>query len=148
MIESQPLTVVVNGQTVSLGMDSVEPLVRAVVISLFTWRRANPDDPLPAERRQGWWGDTFPTAPRDRIGSRLWLLSRSKLLPETVQRGREYCQEALQWLVDDGVASRVEVEAERQGLDRLAIACRVFKSDGTLAADIRFNDAWRFLDVL
>lgn len=148
MIDSQPLSVVIDGKTVPLGLDATEPIVRAVIVSLFTWRRANPDDPLPAERRQGWWGDSFPTVPSDRIGSRLWLLARSKLLPETVQLAREYAQEALQWLIDDGVASRIVVEAERQGLDRLALACRVFKSDGALAADIRFTDAWRFLDVL
>lgn len=142
MIDSQPLTIVFDGRTVSLGLDSSQPLVRAVIISLFTWRRARPDDDLPGDQRMGWWGDTYPVVPNDRIGSRLWLLSRAKLTAETVERAREYAQEALQWLLDDNVVARIDVEAERQGLSTLALACRFYKNDGRLAADIRFTDVW------
>lgn len=145
MINDQSPTVVIDGRTIPLGLDSAEPLVRAVMISLFTWRRANPDDDLPGDLRQGWWGDAFPPVANDRIGSRLWLLSRAKLLPETAAKAREYAREALQWLVDDGVAARVDVEAERHGLDTLALACRFYKADGTKLADIRFTDVWSFL---
>lgn len=147
MINDQPLTVVIDGQTIPLGLDSAEPLVRAVVISLFTWRRANPDDDLPGDLRHGWWGDSFPVVPNDKIGSRLWLLSRAKLTSETIVRAREYAEEALAWLVKDGIAARVVVEAERQGLSTLALACRVFKSDGKQPLDIRFTDVWGFLNV-
>lgn len=149
MITEQPLTVVIDGQTIPLGLDSSEPLVRAVMISLFTWRRANPDDELPdtspGAQRMGWWADSFPTVPNDRIGSRLWLLSRAKLTAETLKRAREYAVEALQWLIDDGIAARVDVEVERQGLSTLALACRLYRADGRALADIRFTDAWSFL---
>jgi phage gp46-like protein len=148
MIDDQPLTILIDGQMTPLGLDSAEPLVRAVLISLFTWRRANPDDELPAENRQGWWGDSYPEEPNDRIGSRLWLLSRSKLTNETARRAREYAEEALQWLVDDDVVGRIDVEAERQGLDRMALACRIFRTDGRLAADVRFTNAWGFLNAV
>lgn len=151
MINDQPLTVQIDGQTISLGLDSAQPLVRAVVVSLFTWRRANPDDDLPSGPdhlgRMGWWGDSFAAVPNDRIGSRLWLLSRAKLLPDTAARAKEYAQEALQWLVDDGVAARVEVQAERQGQSTLAIGVRIYKSDGTVPFDVRFTDVWGFLNV-
>ncbi len=147
MINDQPLTVVIDGQTIKLGLDSTQPLVRAVIVSLFSWRRAHADDKLPADQRMGWWGDTFPTVPNDRIGSRLWLLSRAKLLPETVNQANEYATEALQWLVQDGVAARVVVEAERQGVQTLALACRFYKSDGTVLLDVRFTDVWGSLNV-
>lgn len=147
MFNDQPLTVQIDGQVTKLGMDSAQPLVRAVIVSLFTWRRANPDDDLPADLRMGWWGDTFPTIPNDRIGSRLWLLSRSTLTPETVAKAKEYAQEALQWLIDDGVAARVDVQTERQGLSTLAIGVRIYKSDGTVPLDVRFTDVWGFLNV-
>ena len=76
MINDQPLTVTIDGKLVTLGLDSSEPLVRAVIISLFTWRRARPDDDLPGDLRMGWWGDTYAGTEGDRFGSRLWLLSR------------------------------------------------------------------------
>lgn len=147
MINEQPLTVTIDGQSIKLGLDSTQPLVRAVIVSLFTWRRANADDKLPADLRMGWWGDTFPTVPNDRIGSRLWLLGRSKLLPETVNQAKEYATEALQWLVVDGVVARVDVEAERKGVQTLALACRFYKSDGTVLLDVRFTDVWGSLNV-
>lgn len=145
MITEQPLSVVIDGQAIPLGLDSQEPLVRAVMISLFTWRRANADDDLPGNMKMGWWGDNFATVANDKIGSRLWLLSRAKLTDETLARAKEYADEALKWLIDDGIAARVVVEVERQGLFTLALACRVFRSDGSTPVDIRFPDAWSFL---
>ena len=147
MINDQPLTIVIDGRTLDLGLNSAQPLVRAVLISLFTWRRANRDDALPGDLRMGWWGDSFAAAPNDRIGSRLWLLSRAKLTSETVALAKEYAEEALRWLVDDGVAARVEVQAERQGLQTLAMGCRIYKSDGSAPLDVRFTDVWSFLNV-
>ena len=84
----------------------------AVVLSLFTDRRADPADELPVgdHDRRGWWADAVPDVGGDRIGSRLWLLKREKQTQETLNKAREYCQEALQWLVEDGEASRVQVD--------------------------------------
>jgi phage gp46-like protein len=151
MMNDQSLTIVVDGQTISLGLDSAEPLVRAVIISLFTWRRANPSDDLPGvgpqAQRMGWWGDSFPVVANDRIGSRLWLLSRAKLTNETVARAKEYADEALKWMVDDGVAARVDVDAVRIGLSTLGMACRIYKSEEKLPVDIRFTNVWEFLHV-
>lgn len=151
MINDQSMTIVVDGQTISLGLNSTEPLVRAVIISLFTWRRANPSDELPdvgpQAQRMGWWGDSFPVVPNDRIGSRLWLLSRAKLTNETLARAKEYADEALKWMVDDGVAARVDVEAVRIGLSSLGMACRIYKSEEKLSVDIRFTNVWEFLNV-
>lgn len=147
MIELQPLTVVIDGQVASLGLDSANPLIRAVVISLFTWRRANPDDDLPGGSMEGWWGDIFPPVEDDRIGSRLWLLSRAKLLPGTPQQAKEYAAEALQWMIDDGVASRIDIVAERQGNDTLALSLVFYRSDGSALADIRFANLWEYLNV-
>ncbi len=89
----------------------------AVVVSLFTDRLARADDVLPVEDgdRRGWWGDVEPRVAGDRIGSRLWLLAREKATPQALNRAREYAAEALNWLIADGVARTVEVEAEAQG---------------------------------
>jgi len=147
MFNDQPLSIVVDGQSMTLGMASDVPLVRAVIISLFTWRRANPDDPLPADARMGWWGDSFAPVALDRIGSRLWLLSRAKLTSDVPAKAKEYAQEALQWLVDDKVVSRIEVQAERQGLSQLALGAALYKNSTGPALDVRFSNAWDFLNV-
>jgi len=93
-------------------------LYSAVLISLFTDARAADDDILPNildDNRRGWWGDLVnPLVKNDKIGSRLWLLERSKTLPEVLVQAKEYIKESLQWLVEDGLASKIEVETERQ----------------------------------
>ncbi|EOW1941973.1 phage GP46 family protein, partial [Yersinia enterocolitica] len=70
-------------------------LTRAVIISLFTWRRADPDDD--SEQPMGWWGDSYPTIQNDRIGSRLYLLQRTTLTHNTVELARGYLEQALAW---------------------------------------------------
>lgn len=94
-------------------------LVRAVVISLFTWRRAATDDPVDDDERFGWWGDSYPTIADDRIGSRLWLLRRVKLTVDTQRDAEFYAREALQWLLDDNQVLEVEVVSERADSYRL-----------------------------
>lgn len=104
----------------------------AIAISLFTDARAAEDDVLPeggADRR-GWWGDIVPPVEGDTIGSRLWLLRRSKMTGAIVQRAREYAAEALVWLTADRIASTVEVEAEVQHPDRLAIGVIITRPGG------------------
>lgn len=82
-------------------------LVDAVAISLLSWRRARDSDPVPeGAERHGWWADP-------EFGSRLWLVARSKTLPTTPRDAQDYAQEALAWMVAEGIASRVTVTAER-----------------------------------
>jgi phage gp46-like protein len=147
MTPEQPLSLNIDGVDTPLGMALRDALPRAVVISLFTWGRARADDDLPGTDRMGWWGDTYPLHAGDRIGSRLWLLARSKITAHTVQRTRDYAQEALAWLVADGVASDVVVHAKRDGISRISLWCQIVRGDAS-RLDIRFNDAWSFLDGL
>lgn len=115
----------------------------AVVLSLFSWRRANDDDRLPDDTasRMGWWGDSYTTVNGNRLGSRLWLLRREKLTQTTIARAVEYCREALQWLIDDKVAQAVDVIAERNGIDRLDISVTITRADGQ-TLNLRFANAW------
>lgn len=130
----------VNGRPVSTGA-SIDLLTRAVIISLFTWRRAGRDD---APRIFGWWG-IRPAVQNDRTGSRLYLLRRSKLTNKTPQLARDYVREALAWMVEDGVASRLDINAVRTGTDSLALAITIYQRDGNIH-NIIFDDIWSELN--
>jgi phage gp46-like protein len=93
-----------------------EGLETALSISLFSDRRVTEEElPQGAESRKGWWGDMVPDVDQDKIGSKLWTLARSKRTLETLRRTEDYAREALQWLLEDGVASNVAVTAEFHG---------------------------------
>jgi len=132
----------INGERRDVTYPS-NPLYRAVLISLFTWRRAEPDD-YP-ELDNGWWGDSFPTFQNDRIGSRLYLLSREKLTNKTPLKAREYIRQALQWLVDDGVAVSIEVSVTRSGIETLQASVVINQREGNRLA-LTFDDLWSDLN--
>jgi phage gp46-like protein len=108
-------------------------LETAVIISLFTDRRADPDDVIPdgTGDRRGWWADAWPTVDGDFIGSRLWLLAREKELPVVARRAEEYAEEALAWLLAEGVARAVRVTAEQVRRGVLGLTIVIERPDGT-----------------
>ncbi|TXH38776.1 MAG: hypothetical protein E6Q98_02960 [Rhodospirillaceae bacterium] len=125
---------------VAPGLADDADLRTAVIISLFTDRLARPDDVIPdgtADRR-GWWADNDDDG---LIGSRMWLLSREKTLESVRQRAIEYSTEALQWLIDDGVAQQVGVDASFSGIDRLDLVITVYSNSGQ-STEIRFDWVW------
>lgn len=110
-----------------------EGLETAVLLSLFLDRRAREDDKIddPLDPR-GWWADQLEDD--DQIGSRLWLLERASTTSNNIKLAGEYIKEALQWMIDDGVAKKIEVVTERIGsIQRpiLAFQIKIHKVDGT-----------------
>lgn len=105
-----------------LALDN--PLRSAVMVSLFTDRVA-PEQPSASDQqvgitppgnaansglrgRRGWWGDAFADLP---IGSRLWQLRRAIKVGEkaVLLELEQILREALDWLIDDGVVSKIDV---------------------------------------
>ncbi|UPG86862.1 phage GP46 family protein [Luteibacter aegosomatis] len=127
---------VLSGASLASGDD----LVTSTLICLFTDRVAEDSDVIPdgTEDRRGWWGDAGEDRP---IGSRLWLLDRSKLTNAVATRARGYAKEALQWLVDDDVAVAVTVSSTIVKPSTLRLAVTVDRSNGTKQA-VAFDWAW------
>lgn len=139
------MILIIDGVTTN-ATDVLDDLPRAVLISLFTNRRANADDDLPTPTKQGWWGDTYAPINNDKIGSRLWLLNRSTLTAQTVLKAQEYATEALAWLVNDKVANNVQINTERLDLTSLALQIQITKGDKSLL-NIRFVNVWDYINA-
>lgn len=119
-------------------LESESGIESAVIVSLFTDRRAEDDDILPDPQstdRRGWWGDLTADITGDQIGSRLWLLSREKTLESVLIRAKEYAEESLQWMLDDNIVEKIEVETQRQGIpgnDVLALGIKIYTFSGSI----------------
>ena len=116
-------------------------LETAVLISLFSDRFV-PEVELPEniEETRGWWGDALSTPPEDLIGSRLWTFDRiGKINNETAIGMREAILEALQWMIDDGVAALIEVDTEVVANTQINFDVRIFRPEGD---DIPFKFIW------
>lgn len=114
-------------------LQSGTDLDTALLISLFSDGLAADDDTIPdgTDDRRGWWGGE--------VGSKLWLLDRGKLTAQTALACKNYIAEALQWMLDDGVAAAVNVETAVQLPSALAARIVIKRQDGPTVAR---NFAW------
>lgn len=126
---------------------SDDGLTTAVIISLFTDARANDDDVLPDSLageqfpdRRGCWMDETSEKENDSIGSRLWLLERSAITPEVLVASRQYVLEALQWMVDDGIASEIQCVTE-QIEDHVHFEVTIIRNTGE-SVSYQFDALW------
>jgi phage gp46-like protein len=133
-------------------IDDTQALATAVIVALGTNRLALSSDIMPdpdSSDRQGWWGDLeaeeiwkgWP------IGCRLWLLKRAKITgPEafggaTVTLVEMYIREALQPFLDLKIASQMDVQVARVGLERIDARVRLYRGPQT-AVDLQYQILW------
>ncbi|WP_022940105.1 phage GP46 family protein [Psychromonas hadalis] len=96
-------------------VSSENGLKHAVLQSLLNWEKAQNNDPLDEDQdKQGWWASEFVQA----VGCRDWTLARAKQTPDTLNRAKRYTEQALQWLIDEKVATQIDVNVSFKG-DRL-----------------------------
>jgi len=76
----------------------------SILYALFGEKRAGPEEVSSPEFRRGWIGnrDDFEN------GSKLWILSQSRLIRDTLNRIEDEARKALQYLVDDGLAVSID----------------------------------------
>ncbi|KFC63971.1 putative bacteriophage protein, GP46-like protein [Bosea sp. LC85] len=128
------------------GLDASEQLASAVIISLFTDKRAPEGWRPDVADRRGWWGDGVAAEGEvaEAIGSHLWLLRNEVATEEIAELARIYAEEALAWLTRDKVAASVSVtsgliETPRRGV---WLDVKITGRDGALAYDRRFARLW------
>lgn len=130
---------VMAGTQIATGAD----LVSAVLISVFTDRIANADDVISDNTTdpRGWWGDFGADYP---IGSRMWLLNRSKQTTDVLKRAKDYLTEALKWLIDDGAVAKFDIVTEFTRAGMLGAQITAWKKTGR-ALSMRFSWVWNVL---
>lgn len=124
-------------------LETDEGLETAVIISLFSDRRAGDDEELPSGvgSKRGWWGDSLADVGGDQIGSKLWLLCREKRLNSVRLRAEQYIREALQWMIDTKIATKIDVDVTFGEGNRLIFQGRIHRPENPL--DFRYNYNWQ-----
>jgi phage gp46-like protein len=134
---SDPLLDALAAYTPGTGLLEGGDLATAVMISLFTDTVAGADDIVPDNSGdpRGWWGDVA-------IGSKIWLRLRAKKVPATLELVRQDITDALQWMISDGVAARIDVDVAFQGEAGIAAAVTIVRRSGA-AVTLAYEWAWR-----
>lgn len=114
-----------------------DQLETAILVSLLTDRRAEAwQAPVPQMRR-GWVGDLEdPSSPP---GSYLWLLDQSRLTRSVAAQAADYAEDALRWMVRDGIALSVAADAI---LDATALGLSVTLERPNARSETRYVSLW------
>jgi len=103
----------------------------SALISLFSDRFVPTEDlPDGEESNRGWWGDEISEPPEDQIGSKIWTTDRSKTTLETASQLEEFGKSAFQWMIDDGIAKKVETSSEIINKQEIRLSIEITKPDG------------------
>lgn len=128
--------------------DGISELETSMLISIFTDRLAAVDDRIPdgTDNPRGWWGDDAnpedsPETAARQIGSHLWLLDREKQAGQILQRAYDYIRDALQWLIDDGVVTRFDIDVRWVRRSFLGARVTAHKPQGATVS-VAFETAW------
>lgn len=119
---------ILTGDYGDVGLDTGdfirdETLETFVLVSLFTNARVEPEDSLDGDP-MGFWGEELLGY---NLGSKLWLLGRSKLVNQTFRLAEQYAKESLQPGIDTGLIESIESRAFKSAQNRLQLEVDLFK---------------------
>lgn len=116
-------------------------LETAALISLFSDKRVTLEElPRGHNDRKGWWADLISEPLSDEIGSKFWRLEAiGKIDNFTAVELENVLVDAFKWMLEDGIAARLAVSAERTGTNQIGGTVNIFKPDGD---NIPFKFVW------
>ncbi len=128
-------------------LEREEGIGTAVLMSLFTDRRADESDEIDNEDKKGWWGDLVAEVEGDLIGSKIYQLMRSKSTPDIEVKLKQFIFEALEWMIEDGVVVENGITVDTFVFGnvenkRLGFKIELRQSDGEIVA-LSFDDLWQ-----
>lgn len=124
-------------------LDTTDGLETAILVSLFSDRRAAADEVRDPLRRRGWIGNLIAEVPNDNFGSGLWLYEQKRLTGDVLAGLRTEAEQALDWMVDEGLATstaaKVVAAPERR---QVYLSVDLFEPSGDAT-----NRAYRLADA-
>lgn len=119
-----------------------DQLDTAILVSLFTDARAEAYEIPIAQYRRGWIGNL--EDPEDLYGSHLWFLEQVRLSVSTVTQGADHARKALQWLIDDNIATEVFATGFIEGTNG---QIRITITKPSSKSETIFVDLWELTGV-
>jgi len=124
-------------------LDTSDDLETAVLFSLFTDCRA-PDGTVPPDGTTDLRGCWIDGVEGFSMGSMLWTIENGKKAGSMLTHARTICEQALQWLIDDGVVGAISVATTWRNGSTLNITITLTAPDGS---DRTFTYGWAWKDI-
>ena len=123
---------------------SAEGFETAIPISLFTDARADAFQVHNSLDRRGWAGNLQTISQDFELGSQQWIYDQSKNVSDVRNLVRDDAQSALQWFIDNGILSSVQVFLQEIISRGIVILIRFVNIDNTVS---QYTTLWRRTDA-
>ncbi len=120
----------IDPNTGDLGNDA--SFDTSIQYSLFTDGRADESQIQQPESRRGWFGDVYSTLEDYQVGSLLWLLSQARLTTETINKAASFARTSLQWIIDKGYATRIDVSAVPENNENIKLSIDIYVNNNLI----------------
>lgn len=121
-------------------LDTIDGFETAIIVSLLSDARAPSSSVQTPSRRRGWVGNILTAASGRELGSRLWLFSQSRLTDEILNDLAIAAQEALDWMIEDGIAKSVAATVLKNDLRGVTVTIVITTIEGK---EQRYAILWR-----
>lgn len=124
-----------NGEfVITLGFET------ALILSLFSDRRADVSEVSPVDLRRGWWGNLILREilndPLYELGSKIWLTFQSNSEQTTLNFIKRYIQECLIWLVEKQYATSIFVTVTKETNEKVFAKIDITLSNNLLITSV------------
>jgi phage gp46-like protein len=123
-----------SGEVREYGFDT------AIYVSLFTDARATAAQIALPQYRRGWVGNIVSPVNGRQLGGMLWLIDQRRLNQSTLNAAIDYARKALAWIVDDGLAQKIDVTGEIVPRQGVALDITITSINGSI--DNRYYRLW------
>ena len=126
---------------IQLGVDgdieTEDSLDTAILVSLFSDRRVSESEQPNEHKRRGWIGNE--STPGIQMGSRVWVYEQARITNTTLSGISNAASDCLQWMVDQGIASKVSASAVSTSI---GVSLNVYITRPTSEVEQRYYDLW------
>lgn len=122
-------------------LETVDDLSTAILVSLLTDARADETQVAVPEYRRGWIGNAVPPIDGFELGGLLWLVDTARATQGTMNIAASFARDALQWLLDQGIAADIQVQGSITGPREGGLTVTITSPDGT--TQTQYIELWR-----
>jgi len=125
------------------GSNSIDT---AILMSLFTDKRADVSEIRESSQRRGWWGNLFNDNVGYEIGSKIWLnSSQGRITAENLNSLNTNSLESLAWLKEDNIVDDIKVSSEKTGNREIRLHIKFVIGANTIDRNFILweNSRWR-----
>lgn len=118
-------------------IETAATLDTAILMSIFEELRATPGEQPVSELRRGWLGNEGTGFEQ---GSKLWEFEQERITGSMLAELGVVIRNALQWLLDDGIAKSITVETPTLENGRVGVRINFGRDESTV--DRRYYQLW------